>query len=295
MRKMKNNMGMPDSCLRFAIGIMLIALFAVPGWPQSNDTGQQNQAAQQQGEGSSDLAKKLSNPVGDLVSVPFQLNWDSGVGPDKDTRFLLNIQPVMPFSLNGQWNLILRVITPFISQPPLASGAAATFGVGDILTSAFFSPAQPKRFIWGVGPVLSLPSTADPFLGSGKWAAGPTVVVLKQSSGFTYGALWNQVWSFAGNEKRGDVSQMYLQPFLSYTTKSAATFGISSEMAANWKAAKGEKWTVPLVFQISKVSSFGPFPASYSIGVAPYVKKPEGGPSWKLRAGISLILPRTRR
>ncbi len=286
---------LPSWCAKLAFGAVLAILFAVPGSPQSDDTGKQSQAAAQQGESAADLAKKLTNPVAELVSVPLQFNWDSGVGPDKDTRFILNVQPVMPFSMNKDWNLILRVITPLISQPPLLPGAGATAGVGDVLASAFFAPAQPRRFIWGVGPVLSLPSTADPFLGSGKWSAGPTVVILKQSVGFTYGALWNHVWSFAGNERRDDVSQMFLQPFFSYTTKKALTVSVNSEMAANWKAESGQQWTVPLIFQISKVASFGPFPASYSIGAGPYIEKPDGGPSWKLRAGISILLPRTRK
>ena len=254
----------------------------------------QGAAAPQQGEGSADLAKKLSNPVSDLVSVPFQFNWENGVGPNKNTRFILNIQPVVPFTLNPKWNLIARVITPLVSQPPLVAGGAATFGVSDILASFFFSPAQPRGFIWGVGPVFSLPSTADPFLGTGKWSAGPTVVVLKQAGPWTYGALWNQVWSFAGDTARGDVSQMFLQPFVAYTSKSAVTVTVNSEATANWKASSGQQWTIPINVLVSKISWFGPFPASYGVGAGVFVEKPTGGPSWKLRAIATVLLPRKK-
>jgi hypothetical protein len=281
--------------LKLVFGLASTLLFAVPCWPQATGASTQPQTASQQGDNSADLAKKLSNPVADLVSVPFQFNWDSGVGPDEDTRFILNVQPVIPFSMTPNWNMILRVITPIISQPPLAPGASANSGIGDILTSMFLSPANPRRFTWGIGPVVSLPSTADPTLGTGKWSAGPTIVILKQSGGFTYGALWNQVWSFAGNERRNDVSQMFIQPFFSYTTKKAVTLTVNSETTANWKAESGQKWTIPITFQISKVSSFGPFPASYFIGAAPFVEKPDGGPSWRLRAGMALLLPRTKK
>ena len=127
-----------------------------------------------------DLAKKLANPISDLVSVPFQFNWEQGVGPSEATRFILNVQPVMPFALNKDWNLIARAIVPFVSQPALAEGGEPAFGVSDILASFFFSPSKPG-LTWGVGPAISLPSTSVPTLGTEKWSAGPTVVVLKQT------------------------------------------------------------------------------------------------------------------
>jgi hypothetical protein len=132
------------------------------------------------------MAKELSNPISDLVSVPFQMNWEQGVGPTDQTRFILNVQPVIPFSLNEHWNMIARIIMPFLSQPSLAPGVPADFGVSDVLASLFFSPRH-SAIVWGIGPVLSLPSTAQPTLGTGKWSAGPTAVVLKQQSGWTYG------------------------------------------------------------------------------------------------------------
>lgn len=242
-------------------------------------------------EGAS-LAKKLSNPVSDLVSVPFQFNWEQGVGPNDQTRFILNVQPVMPFALNKEWNLILRVITPFVSQPPLYAGGAPAFGVSDILTSAFFSPSK-GGVTWGVGPVLSLPSTTQPTLGTEKWSAGPTFVVLKQSGPWTVGMLGNQVWSFAGNSERQKVSQMFIQPFVARQVKNLWTITLQSESTANWEA-KDDKWTVPINLVFSKLSSFGPFPASYSFGGGVFAAKPENGPSWKLRGAITILLPRKK-
>jgi hypothetical protein len=78
---------------------------------------------------SAELAKKLSNPISDLVSVPFQFNWEQNVGPSEATRFILNVQPVIPFALNEDWNLISRIIVPFISQPSLVAGGTPAFGV----------------------------------------------------------------------------------------------------------------------------------------------------------------------
>jgi hypothetical protein len=116
-----------------------------------------------------DLAQQLSNPVASLVSVPLQFNWDQPTGLDDDTRFTLNFQPVVPISLNENWNLVGRWIMPYVAQPRLYEGAVPTSGLGDIVASAFFSPVRPGKIVWGAGPVLLLPTTSDPALGSGKW------------------------------------------------------------------------------------------------------------------------------
>ena len=143
-----------------------------------------------------DLAKKLTNPVADLASIPFQFNWQNGVGEDDALRFILNVQPVVPFSLNDRWNLIGRFILPFISQPSPTPGESAAFGTGDITLSAFVSP-KGGSVTWGVGPAFGIPTTTDPLLGNGKWTIGPTAVVLKLSGPWTCGFLVNQLWSFA--------------------------------------------------------------------------------------------------
>ena len=163
------------------------------------------------------------------------------------------------------------------------------------MLSAFLSPTESKRAVWGVGPVFALPTTTDPFLGSGKWSIGPTAVALKQAGQITYGALVNHLWSVAntGNYERADVNQTYLQPFLSYTTKTAVTFGVSSESSANWEA-DDDTWTVPLVFNLSKVTRLGPFPFSLGGGFAMFAAGPDTAPDWKLRMTATLILPRAR-
>jgi hypothetical protein len=254
----------------------------------------QQAAAPAAGGESAELAKKLSNPISDLVSVPFQFNWEQNVGPSELTRFILNVQPVMPFELNSDWNMITRIIMPLVSQPPLFAGDEATFGISDITASFFFSPRKESGFTLGAGPVFVVPSTSEPTLGSGKWSIGPTVVALRQEGPWTYGALWNQVWSFSGDPSRTDVNQMFLQPFLAYQATHTITLTVQSEMTANWEADE-QQWTVPLNFLVSKLASFGPFPASYAIGVGAFVAHPDVGPSWKIRGQITLLLPKTRK
>jgi hypothetical protein len=238
------------------------------------------------------LARQLSNPVASLVSVPFQSNWDFGVGPEDKQRYLLNFQPVMPFSLNDDWNLIARLIVPVISQPPLVPEGQPTFGLGDFVTSFFLSPSKPSAFIWGVGPALLVPTTSDPFLGTGRWGAGPTAVVLVQSGPLTYGALANQIWSYGGDSTRAEVNQTFVQPFLSYSTSTGYTFTLQAEASGNWEAPEGERWTVPVHVLVSKVTRLGRRPISFAIGPGFFVARPEGAPQWRLRAAVTLLFPR---
>ena len=150
-------------------------------------------------------------------------------------------------------------------------------------------------FIWGAGPVLLLPSTADPVLGSGKWGAGPTVVILKQTGNWTYGALANHLWSYAGDDftggaERSDVNSTFLQPFVAYTTSTAVTYGVNLEASANWEA--DDEWTVPLHLTATKLTKFGPFPMSIGGGIGIFTAAPGGSPDWRLRLVATLLLPR---
>jgi len=274
----------------------VVAWVVFAAWPVCAQTAS-GQDAQPAGGSDADLAKQLSNPVASLVSVPLQFNWDQQVGVDDDTRFTMNFQPVVPFTLNSDWNMILRWIMPYVAQPTLVEGGVPTSGLSDIVASVFFSPARPKRFIWGVGPVLTLPTTSDPLLGSGKWGAGPTVVILKQSGSLTYGLLANHIWSYAGDDftggaSRSDLNSTFVQPFASYTTASAVTYGINLEAAANWEA--DDAWTVPLNVSVSKLTKFGPFPMSIGGGIGVFVAAPGGRPDWRLRTVATLLLPRGR-
>jgi len=243
-------------------------------------------------EADTDLAKKLSNPVAAMISVPFQFNYDRGFGPDDGNRETLNIQPVIPFSLNDDWNLISRTILPVIWQNDIAGQSGNQFGLGDITQSFFFSPKQPGPggIIWGVGPVFLIPTGTDDMLGTGKWGAGPTAVLLKQDGPWTYGILANHIWSFAGEGSRPDVSSTFLQPFLSYTTKDAWTFTLNTESSYDWK---GDQWSIPINFNVSKLVKFGEQPVSLSAGVRYWADTPENSAEgWGFRLGLTFLFPK---
>lgn len=239
-----------------------------------------------------DLAKQLSNPVASLISVPFQFNYDKGYGPADGGKSVLNIQPVIPFSINEDWNVISRTIVPVISQHDIAGRSGSQFGLGDIVQSLFFSPKQPTAggIIWGAGPAFLLPTGTDPLLGAEKWGLGPTGVVLKQEGPWTYGALGNHIWSVAGDSKRSDISSTFLQPFVSYTTKNAWTIGLDTESTYDWK---GDQWSVPVNFTVSKLVVIGKQPISFSVGARYWAAAPDNGPDgWGVRAGLTFLFPR---
>jgi len=240
-----------------------------------------------------DLAKQLSNPVAALISVPFQFNYDANIGTNRDgDKYLLNFQPVIPFHLNNEWNLISRTIVPIVSQSDVAPGTGSQTGLGDVVQSFFFSPTNPTAsgLIWGVGPAFLLPTGTDRLLSSGKWGAGPTAVLLWQANGWTYGALANHIWSFAGDNDRSGVSSTFLQPFLNYTTKDAWTFGLNTESTYDWTH---HRWSTPVNGTVSKMRKFGDQPVSIGAGVRYWVASPDSGPhGWGARLIMTLLFPK---
>jgi hypothetical protein len=211
-----------------------------------------------------ELAKKLQNPVANLISVPIQNNWDFGIGPADAMRYTANIQPVIPLTLTEDWNLITRTILPVIyAESPVAGGRDAS-GLGDVVQSVFLSPKEPVGgWILGGGPVFLWPTATDSALGSGKWGAGPTVVALRQEHGWTYGALVNQIWSYAGWGPQ-NVNATFLQPFVAYTTKTYTTFGLNTESTYDWSHSQ---WTVPLNASVSQLLKIGKQPVQFSLAL----------------------------
>jgi hypothetical protein len=236
-----------------------------------------------------DLAKKLQNPVADLVSVPFQLNYDESFGSRDAGRMTLNIQPVIPFALNEAWNLISRTILPVVYQGSPAPGVDSAFGLGDTVQSLFFSPKDSVGgWILGAGPVLLLPTGTDDLFRSEQLGLGPTAVALRQEAGWTYGMLANHIWGVTG--PGGDrVDATFLQPFLSYTWPSATTLTLNSESTYDWNA---DELTAPLNLMLSQLVQLGGQPVNFQVGGRYYVDSPSGGPEWGARIAITFLFPK---
>jgi hypothetical protein len=239
-----------------------------------------------------ELAKKTQNPVADLISVPFQSNWNFGAGSRDKTLYVMNIQPVIPLNLNENWNLITRIITPIINQPALFPGTDSATGLGDINPSFFLSPTKPGEVIWGVGPTFTLPTASDRQLGSGKWSIGPTAVALSIQGPWVFGALINNQWSVGG---WGEVkfNQMLLQPFVNYNLPGGWYLSSVPVLTANWAAKKsGDVWTVPLGGGVGRLLRIGTLPINTQLQAFGNVAKPEFGPDWQLRFQVQFLFPK---
>ncbi len=238
------------------------------------------------------LAKAAQNPVAKLISVPFQNNFNFGVGPNDATQYILNVQPVIPISLSEDWNLITRTIIPIINQPSPAPGVPSVFGLGDLNPTFFFSPAKSGKLIWGVGPTFTFPTATDSALGAGKWSAGPAVVVLTMQGHWVLGALANNQWSYAGWGEN-DVNAMLIQPFINYNLPHGWYLTTAPIITANWEATSDERWTVPLGAGVGKIVKLGKLPLNVQLSAYYNVVTPDTfGADWQLRFQVQFLFPK---
>ena len=241
-----------------------------------------------------ELAKLAQNPVGNLISVPFQNNTNFNVGPYNGTQNILNIQPVIPVEINKDWNIITRTIVPVDSQPQLSPTTDRTNGIGDTVFSAFLSPAQPHGLIWGVGPVVQLPTNTSDELGNKNWGLGPTFVVLKLEHGnpWVYGVLANNIWSLSSSKQGGAYNNGLIQPFVNYNFPGGFYLVSGPILTVDWKADSGQQWTVPLGGGIGKIFHFGKLPVNTSLQAYYNVVHPDNGANWQLRAQVQFMFPK---
>jgi hypothetical protein len=243
------------------------------------------------------LAKLTQNPVANLISVPFQNNTNLNFGPDKRNQNILNIQPVIPITLNQDWNLITRTIVPVISQP-VPDGDRVN-GIGDVQFSAFLSPANAQGLIWGAGAIVQAPTDTNEVLGNPRWGLGPTAVVLKLEKGnpWVYGVLVNNVWSIGGpvkwnNTQQGGYSNLLVQPFLNYNFPGGTYLTSSPIITAAWRAESSDRWTVPIGGGVGHIFHIGRLPVNAQIGGYYNIVRPDYGPNWQIRFQVQLLFPK---
>lgn len=282
------------------MAIILSAMLVIPEWAQAVGSGtgeKQTDGGQKSAtnESGGDLAKAAQNPVADMVSIPVQTNFNFDYGLNKDkTQIVTNIQPVIPISLTKDWNLITRTIIPVI----YTEFPAYQTGLGNVQFTGFVSPAMPGKFIWGFGPVIQFPTHTDTYLGSNKWSAGPSAVglFLDKDSPWVIGLLVQNVWSFAGpttSKENPTVNQFLAQPFINYNLPKAWYITFSPIITADWKATGPDQWTVPLGLGVGKIFKIGKLPFNGQLFGSYMVARPEIGPSWSIRAQLTLLLPKS--
>jgi len=240
-----------------------------------------------------ELAKLAQNPVGNLISVPFQNNTNFNVGPRDGTQNILNVQPVIPIEVNSEWNVITRTIMPVISQPAFVPGGDRTNGIGDIQLTAFLSPAVPKSAIWGAGAIVQMPTNSNDSLGNDHWGLGPSFVLLHLEKGdpWVYGFLANNVWS-VGSGSDASYNNFLLQPFLNYNFEGGIYLTSAPIVTADWKADNSQRWTVPLGGGVGKIFHFGKLPVNTQLSAYYNVAHPDNAANWQLRFQVQLMFPK---
>lgn len=240
-----------------------------------------------------ELAKKTQNPVSNLISLPLQNNTNFGIGSFDRTQNVLNIQPVIPVQV-GKWNIINRPILPVIYQPDISQASGGEFGLGDLTYQLWLSPASESRVTWGLGPVIVFPTATDDALGSGKWQAGPTGVLVAMYGRVVAGAVAFNAWSFAGDSDEPDVNQFLFQYFINYNLQQGWYLVSAPIITANWEAPSGDRWIVPFGGGAGKIFAIGRQKLNGSVQAFWNAVKPDtlDGPDWTLRLQLQFLFPK---
>jgi len=247
-----------------------------------------------------DLAKASQNPVGDLISVPFELSYYGGL-PAESSAALLLAKPVVPVNLGGV-NLVNRLIVPFawvdanLSRLVLGNDSVPPddvnrSGFANVQYQGFLTPAKPGKVIWGLGPVLEMPTNTND-LGPDKWSAGPAAVLLAMPGNWVFGVLAQNLWSFAGSDRADEVNKFTVQYFINYNLPNGWFLTSSPIITADWTEQSDNRWTVPVGGGIGKLTRFGKQPVNLTLKAYNNVIHPDGGPDWSVFAGVSFLFPK---
>ncbi len=268
--------------------IVLLTLVA-PGLLRA----QQEETAAELNAKAEALAKQAQNPVADMVSLPVQFNWTTGGGLDEETQQITNIQPVLPLGITDDWLLISRTIVPLVNLP--GPGGERIKGVADIQEQIFLTPKKAKGVVWGVGPVFSFPTSTNAATETGQFGLGPSVVLLKIGRQWVYGLVANQLWRIAGSTETDAINTFFVQPFINYNLKRGWAISTAPAITANWDAASGQQWTVPLGLGVSKVTRVGKQPMNVILQYYHNVERPDAAGADLVRMQFTLLYPTVGR
>lgn len=239
------------------------------------------------------LQKEVQNPVAHLINIQFPNNTNFPIGDFGRTLNVFNIQPVIPFRISENWNLITRTVLPVVNLPDITRSKGGTKGLSDLNPTIFLSPDSPGKLIWGIGPAFILPTATHEALGGGKWSAGPSVAVLVQPEKWTLGVLLSNVWSFAGKPNRSNVNSLSLEYLINRDFEKGWYFTSAPTITSDWELSSTERWIVPVgpgmgrVFKISGQSVSAAVSAYYNIIHPEHFSYPK----WQIAAEFDLLFP----
>jgi hypothetical protein len=241
-----------------------------------------------------DLRRAAQNPFANVIKVPFEEDIYFGAGPFSRTSNSLQLQPVFPVRVSQEWLLVSRTVAPALAyQPDTDRKSGGVVGLGDIAPSFFLTPAHDETIVWGIGPVLSIPTATNTALGSGKWALGPSFVVLTQPHWGFLGMLVQNIWSIAGDSKRAYVDQMCFQYGFSYNLPRGWYLTTQPTIGADWTQAKRDRWVVPFGGGVGRTFNVGRQGVDANASFYGNAIRPQkqAFPRWQLSLQVTLLFP----
>lgn len=201
------------------------------------------------------LQAEAANPLGPLISIPFQMNANYPVGNDHQFGYTLNVQPVVPLPVGKDTTLIFRTIVPITYVPQISTSPAVgnVLGLGTINPQLYFISNKPSSLLIGPGVALLLPTATNPLIGPNKWAAGPDLAVVKTTKYTVYGFIANNVWTVAGSPEDLNFSTFLFQPFFTRNFAHGVALNETSQITADWSAPGSQKWTLPAYVSLSQL------------------------------------------
>jgi len=266
------------------LGLLLSAVLAVSARAQQTPTPAQPSPSAMSDQ---ELAIAVHNPFEDFVKVPIQSTTGFHLGRDHKVGDSWNIEPLLPFSLNADWDLFARPSLTFTYAPTPHEQS----GLEELETSFFLTPAKNTTWIWGVGPIFDFPTASSSELGTGRWSAGPTAALVYSEGPWLNAILTDQLMSFAGNRERGSVNQTYIEPMISYNFESGWYVDCDPAITYDWTADTANAWTIPMGADVGKAFKMGSQDLSLQVGAYDLPKRPDGAPQWIVRVSVTFLFP----
>jgi len=267
-----------------ALGLLLSAALAASVQAQQVATPA---ASPTSGMTAQELAISVHNPFEDFVKVPIQSTTGFQLGPHHKVGESMNIEPLVPFSLNENWDLFARPSLTFTYAPTPHEQS----GLEDLEISFALSPAKNTTWIWAVGPIFDFPTASSSELGTGRWSAGPTAALVYSEGPWLNYILAYQIMSFAGNRERGSVNLTYIEPEVSYSFESGWSVDCDPAITYDWTADAANAWTIPMGADIGKAFNIGSQNLSLQLGAYDLLKRPDGAPQWLVRVSVTFLFP----
>jgi len=258
-------------------------------------------ALAQDADRAEELARLLQNPLANIAALMTDNDVSFRVGDDHDPAFSFQLQPVYAFDFPQQgFTFIPRGIVPILGVPgggdllwlgdPRAPGGT-TWGLGDLQTQFFFAPHMKSSWKIGAGPQISWKTRTDDAVGGPGWGAGLAGVVTGGiGENISVAVLAGNHWGFDG-----DFSTLFVQPMVYYNLNflPGAYVGYNNSFGVDWKARSGDHVTLPLGLTVGRTLDIGDgYGLDLSLGAYGFAVKPDGGPDWQLKFGVTFLFPR---